>query len=66
MAPLRELVAAFAVTLKFTVPFPVPVLEVVSQAELLVAVQAHPLPAVTPKLPVPALAETEAEAGDTL
>jgi hypothetical protein len=45
-----------------TVPLPLPELDVVSHVELLVAVQGQEVPAVMPKLPVPALAGTEAEA----
>ena len=46
----------FVPTVKLTVPFPVPVLPdviVIQLGALLVAVQAHPAPAVTEKLPVP-------------
>ena len=48
----------FPPTLKVTVPFPVPVLLVVNQFVLLTALQAQPIPAVIPTLPLLALAKT--------
>lgn len=62
----RGVVVAFAATLYEIVPFPLPVaaLVIVNHAAVLVAVQAHPLFAVTEKLPADASAATETLAGD--
>ena len=56
--PTRCAVDVFAVALKVTVPFPLPLAPplTLSQPALLVAVQAHPGPAVTPVVEVPAAA----------
>jgi len=58
MLPERLLVLLLASTVKLTVPLPVPLLEVWSQELVVVAVQTQPAVAVTPKLPLEALALT--------
>ncbi len=65
--PVRSAVDVFAVALKVTVPFPLPLapLLMVSQAALLAAVQAHPLAAVTPVVDEPAAEVNERDVGDT-
>ena len=65
--PTRWAVDVFAVALKVTVPFPLPLAPPVtlSQAALLVAVQAHPGPAVTPVVEEPAAAVSVRAVGET-
>ncbi len=65
--PTRWAVDVFAVALKVTVPFPLPLAPPVtlSQAALLVAVQAHPGPAVTPVVEAPAAAVSVRAVGET-
>jgi len=62
--PVRALVLALSATEYVAVPLPAPLLEVVSQDTLLVAVQLQPAPAVTLTLPLPATDVGEAFAGE--
>jgi hypothetical protein len=63
--PVRDVVAVRLGMLKVTVPLPVPLPPVtLIQPALLVAVQAHPLPAVTATLPVPPDEVNENVVGD--
>ena len=64
--PLREVVELFAAALKLTAPLPEPLAPavMVSQLAPLVAVHAHPVPAVTLVVPVPPVAATFAEDDD--
>ena len=57
----------FAAALKFTVPLPEPLAPdvMVSQLTPLVAVHAHPVPAVTFVLPVPPVAATLVDVDDS-
>src|SRR4029453_12146853 len=66
MLPDRAATFGFAATLKPTEPLPVPVAPdvIVIQPPEDVAVQLHPASAVTLKLPVAVLAETEVLAGE--
>ena len=66
IVPLREVVEVLAVNEKLTVPLPelLPPAVTVIQAAPLLAVQEHPLPEVTPTLPLPAVEATEALAGE--
>ena len=65
--PTRWAVDVFAVALKVTVPFPLPLAPpvTVSQPALLVAVHAHPGPAVTPVVEEPAAEVSVRAVGDT-
>jgi hypothetical protein len=62
---MRDDVLVLAPTVKATVPLPVPVAPavIVIQPALLVAVHAHPVPAVILTLPVPPAADTDRLAG---
>lgn len=54
MVPVRD-APVLAATVKFTVPFPEPLLLVVTQLALLIAVHAQPDEVVTPNDPLPPL-----------
>ena len=64
----RAVVPVFAATLNATEPLPVPLapLVIVTHVTGLVAVQAQPVAAVTLTVPVPPLATTDAEVGDSV
>ena len=63
--PVRDVVPVFAATSYVTDPLPLPVAPalIVIQAALLVAVHAHPLPAVTVTVPLTVVEATLADAG---
>jgi hypothetical protein len=65
IVPVREAVVVFAATVKPAVPFPEPLAPelIVIQLAPLVAVQAHPVPAVTLRLPGPPAAAAASVVG---
>lgn len=63
IVPVRDFLPEFAVTEKFTVPLPLPLVPdemVIHDAALLVAVQSHPFCAVTIITPVPPVGSVNA------